>query len=233
MGAAALLPTTLALISHAVPDPRKRGTFVGLWAILLAALAIGPMWSPGDPRPRRLAVDLPAVPYRWPCSPSASRHGCCPIPARRGTRRLDWPGQITAAWRSPRSSTESSRAGPAPSPKSGWSWPSPAAVCGVAFVLAERRSAIRCSTSSLFRSPGVQRHHTVAMITFLGLIGFFFVLSLYFGMVQRLDTLGSPADAPDLRGRLVVAGWRARDAQDPATRHDHTGLLVATAALLP
>ncbi|EDY60673.2 conserved hypothetical protein, partial [Streptomyces sviceus ATCC 29083] len=29
----------------------------------------------------------------------------------------------------------------------------------------------------------------VAMITFLGLSGFFFLLSLYFGLVQQLDTL--------------------------------------------
>lgn len=44
VGAAALLPSTLALISHAVPDPRKRATFVGLWAAsLMAALAVGPM----------------------------------------------------------------------------------------------------------------------------------------------------------------------------------------------
>ncbi|EFH28338.1 EmrB/QacA family drug resistance transporter, partial [Streptomyces sviceus ATCC 29083] len=35
LGAATLLPTTLALISHAVPDHRERGKFIGLWATSL------------------------------------------------------------------------------------------------------------------------------------------------------------------------------------------------------
>jgi len=44
LGAATLLPTTLALISHAVPDHRERGKFIGLWATsLMLALAVGPI----------------------------------------------------------------------------------------------------------------------------------------------------------------------------------------------
>ncbi|MYX43196.1 MFS transporter, partial [Streptomyces sp. SID89] len=44
IGAAALLPTTLALISHAVPDHRERGKFIGFWAMSLTApLAVGPL----------------------------------------------------------------------------------------------------------------------------------------------------------------------------------------------
>ncbi|MEU5888957.1 MFS transporter [Streptomyces sp. NPDC047461] len=40
LGAAAPLPTTLALISHAVPDPRERGRYVGLWAATVSVALV-------------------------------------------------------------------------------------------------------------------------------------------------------------------------------------------------
>lgn len=97
VGAAALLPSTLALISHAVPDPRKRATFVGLWAAsLMAALAVGPMIA---------GVILDHTAWRWiflPTVPVAVITLAVAFPLvtdsrAPGDRRLDWPGQITAA----------------------------------------------------------------------------------------------------------------------------------------
>jgi predicted MFS family arabinose efflux permease len=68
---------------------------------------------------------------------------------------------------------------------------STAVVASVAFVLVERRSSSPMLDLTLFRSPSFTATALIAMISFLGLIGFFFALSLYFGMVQHLSTLES------------------------------------------
>ena len=235
LGAAALLPTTLALISHAVPDPRKRGTFVGLWAAsLLAALAIGPMLG---------GVILEHFDWRWiylPSIPVALLSLAVAAPLLTdsrapGTRRLDWPGQITAAV-----AISALVYGVIEGGAGSFSEVrvvvalALAVVCGIAFVLAERRSASPMLDLSLFRSAAFSATTLIAMITFLGLIGFFFVLSLYFGMVQRLDTL-------DAGYRLVVISVACLVVGAVSGRLMHripprvmitTGLLAATAALL-
>ncbi|MGW2330274.1 MFS transporter [Streptomyces sp. NPDC001700] len=190
LGAAALLPSTLALISHAVPDPRKRATFVGLWAAsLMAALAIGPMLA---------GVILDHTTWRWiylPAIPVAVLTLLVAAPLvtdsrAPGGRRLDWPGQITAAV-TITALVYGVIEGGATSFSEGrvLAALSLAALSAVAFVLAERRSASPMLDLSLFRSAAFSATTLIAMITFLGLIGFFFVLSLYFGLVQRLDTL--------------------------------------------
>ncbi|WP_432182417.1 MFS transporter [Streptomyces sp. NBC_00063] len=190
LGAAALLPSTLALISHAVPDPRKRGTFVGLWAAsMMAALAGGPLFA---------GVILDHFDWRWiylPSMPVAvialAVAGPLLTESRApGERRLDWPGQITAAV-----AITALVYGVIEGGASSFSEPrvvvamSLAAVGALAFVFAERRSASPLLDLTLFRSPAFSATTLIAMITFLGLIGFFFAFSLYLGMVQRLDTL--------------------------------------------
>jgi EmrB/QacA subfamily drug resistance transporter len=190
LGAAALLPSTLALISHAVPDPRKRGTFVGLWAAcLMAALALGPLIA---------GVIINHTTWRWiflPAIPVGVITLAVAAPlvtdsSAPGERRLDWPGQITAAVaitalvygviEGGASSFTEGRVIAALSL---------AAVSAIAFVLVERRSPSPMLDLSLFRSAAFSATTLIAMITFLGLIGVFFVLSLYFGLVQHLDTL--------------------------------------------
>ncbi|WP_435848633.1 MFS transporter [Streptomyces javensis] len=190
LGAAALLPTTLALISHAVPDPHRRAKFVGLWAAaLMTALAVGPLMA---------GVILDHAAWRWiylPTIPVAvlTMVIAAPLVADSrapGSRRLDWPGQITAAL-----AITSLVYGVIEGGADSFSEPrvivalALAAVCALAFILAERRSASPMLDLALFRSPAFSATTLIAMISFLGLIGFFFVLSLYFGMVQRLDTL--------------------------------------------
>ncbi|MFF4397264.1 MFS transporter [Streptomyces sp. NPDC001480] len=190
LGAAALLPTTLALISHAVPNPHERAKFVGLWAAaLMSALAAGPLVA---------GVILDHAAWRWiylPAIPVAVLTMAVAVPLvddsrAPGSRRLDWPGQITAAL-----AITSLVYGVIEGGADSFSRPRVivsfvlAAVSALVFVLAERRSASPMLDLALFRSPAFSATTLIAMITFLGLIGFFFVLSLYFGMVQRLDTL--------------------------------------------
>ncbi|MFF8729136.1 MFS transporter [Streptomyces sp. NPDC015171] len=235
LGAAALLPTTLALISHAIPDPRERGKFIGLWATaLLAALAVGPLaaglilehaswrWIYLAPVPVALLVLVIAARL---LPDSRAPHG----------RRLDWPGQITAAVAVTALVYGVIEGGAGSFGEARVVGALAVGAAGViAFVLAERRSASPMLDPALFRSAGFTATALVAAITFLGLIGFFFVLSLYFGLVQQLGTLAAA-------GRIVLIPLAAIAAGVPAGRLLHrisprvlitTGLLLTASALL-
>ncbi|MFE2219826.1 MFS transporter [Streptomyces canus] len=192
LGAAALLPSTLALISHAVPDPRERGKFIGVWATsLIAALAFGPVIA---------GVILDHFAWRWlyllpvPASLLALVVSTKLLTDSRapGTRRLDWPGQLTSAL-----AITALVYGIIEGGANSFTDVkvmlalSTAVVASVAFILVERRSSSPMLDLTLFRSPSFTATALIAMISFLGLIGFFFALSLYFGMVQQLTTLES------------------------------------------
>ncbi|WP_432102494.1 MFS transporter [Streptomyces sp. bgisy091] len=235
LGAAALLPTTLALISHAVPDFRERGKYIGIWAMcLLGALAVGGVlagtvvshfewrWIFVAPIPVALIAFVIAVRL---LADSRAPQG----------RRLDWPGQITAALaitalvygviEGGADSFADTKVLVALAV---------AVISGVAFVFVERRSTSPMLDLALFRSPGFAATTLVAMVTFMALIGFFFVLSLYFGMVQHLDTLDAAWRMLLVTGSsLVVSGPAGRLMHRISSRGMITaGLLMVTAALL-
>ncbi|PKV86276.1 MFS transporter [Streptomyces sp. TLI_146] len=235
VGAAALLPATLGLISHAVPDPRERSKYVSLWtASLMGALAVGPMIS---------GVILENAAWRWiflapiPASlltmAAASRYVADSRAA--GARRLDWPGQITAAIAITALVYAVIEGG-------GDSFGETrvllalalSALSLVAFIVTELRSESPMLDLKLFRSPAFSATALVAMISFLGLIGFIFVLSLYLGQVQQLGTL-------DAGYRMLMFTFTAMVAGPVFGQIMHkvsarilitTGLLLATGSLL-
>ncbi|SFO05207.1 drug resistance transporter, EmrB/QacA subfamily [Streptomyces sp. cf124] len=247
LGSAALLPTTLALISHAVPDFRERGKFIGMWAMaMLAALAVGPViagvildhfawrWIYLLSVPLALvamAVAAPLLtdsraPWGSPRSSGAESGG---------GRKLDWPGQITAAV-----AVTALVYGVIEGGADSFTAPKVIAaltlgvVALIAFVIAEKRSDSPMLDLAVFRSAAFTATALVALITFLGLIGFFFVLSLYFGMVQQLGTLEAGA-------RLLLVPVAAIVAGAPAGRLMHrvqarwtisVGLLLIAGSLL-
>jgi EmrB/QacA subfamily drug resistance transporter len=247
LGSAALLPTTLALISHAVPDFRERGKFIGMWAMaLLAALAVGPVIA---------GVILDHFAWRWiyllsiPLSLLAMAVAAPLLTDSRapwgsprssgaesgGGRRLDWPGQITAAV-----GVTALVYGVIEGGADSFTTPKVVAalalgvVALIAFVVVEKRSASPMLDLAVFRSAAFTATALIALITFLGLIGFFFVLSLYFGMVQQLGTLEAGA-------RLLLVPVAAIVAGAPAGRLMHrvparwmitVGLLLIAGSLL-
>ncbi|MDS1113042.1 MFS transporter [Gordonia westfalica] len=206
-GAAALLPTTLALISHAVPDFRERGKFIGIWASsLMLALTVGPLIA--GPIAENIG-------WRWiyvlpiPFAVAAFAIAFAALPESRAphTRRLDWPGQVTAAV-----AVTALVFGVIEAGVNGPGDPRVivalliAVLSGGAFVAVERRSDSPMLDLDQFRSRAFTVTTLVAMISFLALIGFIFVLSMYLGMVQQLGTIEAGWRLALMNGASMVVG---------------------------
>ncbi|WP_051300019.1 MFS transporter [Actinomadura rifamycini] len=234
-GAAALLPVTLALIGHAVPDPRERGRYIGLWtACMMGAMVVGPLVA---------GTLLRVADWRWIFAPTipvalaamAAAARLLDESRVREARGLDWPGQATAAV-----AITALVYGVIEGGAESFAHPRTiaalalAAVSAAAFVVIERRGAAPMLDLSLFRSPAFTGSALVAMIGFLGLIGFFFVLSLYFGMVQGLGVLESGVRMVIVNVVSMVLGVVMGRVMRhvPASVLITAGMLLAAAALL-
>jgi EmrB/QacA subfamily drug resistance transporter len=188
LGAALVTPTTLAIISHAYPDPRERTAAVGIWAgVGGLALAIGPLLggllSQHASWPWIFEINVPVgiatlVLGGWAISESRE-------PARR---RLDVPGLVVSAvalttltW--------------ALIEGSGRGWTSPlilaafavAAAGAAAFVAIEQRSADPMVAVALFRERVFSGGIGALMLWAFGLFGIYFFTSLYLQNVLRFS----------------------------------------------
>ncbi|MER7009187.1 DHA2 family efflux MFS transporter permease subunit [Dactylosporangium sp. NPDC000555] len=97
VGAALLTPTALALLTELFPDPRERGTAVGIWgAVGALALAIGPLTG---------GYLSQHVSWGWiflinaPIGLATAVLGAITLPAgrRTGNRSLDLPGLLSSS----------------------------------------------------------------------------------------------------------------------------------------
>ncbi|MEU1697165.1 MFS transporter [Streptomyces hirsutus] len=150
-------------------------------------------------------------------------------------RKLDWPGQVTAAV-----AMTALVYGVIEGGADSFTAPQTvvalvvAVVSGSLFVVVERRGESPMLDLSLFRSPAFTGSTLVVMIGFLGLIGFFFVLSLYLGMVQQLDTWQSAVRLVLVNVVSMIMGM----AIGPVMRRVSprviitAGMLISAAALL-
>ena len=190
-GAGLLLPTTLALIAHAVPDPRKRGPYIALWATgLVMGLALGPLISGGI-----LEADAG---WGWIFVPIAGLAalggvvGGLLLPESKSPqgRHLDWPGQISASI-----AIAASIFGVIKGGESGWA--SAGAVTGLViaaaaaavFVVTEMRVPSPLVQLSIFRSLNFTVAGLAALVALFSIVGSTFVLSLFMGRVQQLSAL--------------------------------------------
>ena len=189
-GAGMLMPTTLALIGHAVPDPRARGKYIGIWATgMLLGLAAGPLIS---------GLILEHASYGWTFLPTAGLAAATGVAALTllpeskapQGRPLDWPGQLTATI-----AIAASIYGVIEGGARGWSaTPAIAGLCiGAAgfgaFVYAEYRSASPLLQLTLFRSAAFTAAGFAALIALFSVVGTAFLLSLFLGYVQHLPAL--------------------------------------------
>jgi DHA2 family methylenomycin A resistance protein-like MFS transporter len=190
IGAAMLVPNSLALLNHAYRDPDERGRAVGFWAAGASlALTAGPLaggalvaltgWR---------AIFLVNVPIGlaglWLTWRYAEE-----TPTRRN-RQLDLPGQAAGVLALGAMAAAMIEGG-----KAGWINPlvlggfAVGAVLAVLFVLRERRAEQPMLPLGLFAKPAFSLAALVGLLVNVAFYGLIFVLSLYFQQINRLSPL--------------------------------------------
>ncbi|MEV6765450.1 MFS transporter [Streptomyces sp. NPDC051105] len=190
VGAAALFPSSLAVIAAATPGEKDRAKAVSIWALSISlASAVGPLSS---------GVLATVADFRWAFVPPvvlgiAVGISCWVLvtdsKAPEG-RALDWPGQITVAvgltallW------------GIIEGGDRGWSSPSIvfalvlAAVALVGFVVAENRAESPMFNLELLKIPSFAAAAVVALTGMFGFIGTAYCVSIRLGAVMHLSAL--------------------------------------------
>lgn len=190
VGAAALFPSSLAVIAAATPEEKDRAKAVSIWALSISlASAVGPLSS---------GILATVADFRWAFVPPvvlgvAVGIACWVLVtdsrAPEG-RALDWPGQISVAvgltallW------------GIIEGGDRGWSSPAIvfalilAAVALIGFVVAEKRAVSPMFNLDLLRIPSFAAAAVVALTGMFGFIGTAYVVSIRLGAVMHLSAL--------------------------------------------
>jgi MFS transporter, DHA2 family, methylenomycin A resistance protein len=191
VGAAILVPNSLALLNHAYPDATERGRAVGLWAAgAAAALTAGPPvggvlialvgWR------SIFLVNLPiGLAGLWLTSRYATD-------TSRASRELDLPGQAAAV-----GSLGTLAAALIEGGRVGWSNPWVIAAFGASviltalFLIQERRAHQPMLPLSLFRNRVFARTTLIGLLVNIPFYGLIFVLSLYFQEINGLSPLAT------------------------------------------
>ncbi|MFJ3803496.1 MFS transporter [Streptomyces sp. NPDC090088] len=190
VGAAALFPSSLAVIAAATPEEKDRAKAVSIWALSISlASAVGPLSS---------GILATVADFRWAFVPPVVLGIVVGIAAwalvtdsrAPEGRALDWPGQISVAvgltallW------------GIIEGGDRGWSSPSIvfaltlAAVALVGFVIAEKRAVSPMFNLDLLRIPSFAAAAVVALTGMFGFIGTAYVVSIRLGAVMHLSAL--------------------------------------------
>jgi MFS transporter, DHA2 family, methylenomycin A resistance protein len=204
VGAAVLVPNSLALLNHAYPDARERARAVSIWAagasVALTAgpLAGGVLVSVSSWRSIFL-VNLPiGLLALW----LSVRYA--PETPRSSQRRLDLPGQILAVSALALLAAAIIEAG-----RLGWGSPwvlgglGVAGVLIAAFVAQEARTAHPMLPLRLFRQRMFSLMSAGGLVVNIAFYGLIFVLSLYFQQINHLSPLATGLAFLPLMGAVL------------------------------
>jgi DHA2 family methylenomycin A resistance protein-like MFS transporter len=215
LGAAILVPNSLALLSHAYPDEKQRGRAVGIWAAGASlALIAGPLLGGGlialvgwrSIFLVNLPIGLAGLWLSWRYASETTRSP---------QREIDLAGQLAAI-----ASLGCLAGAIIEGGTLGWSNPfviagfAAAVVLAVLFVLQERRAAQPMLPLSLFGHRMFALTSLVGLLVNIAFYGLIFVLSLYFQRVNGLSPLATGlAFLPMLGAVLPVNLLAARIAE--------------------
>ena len=207
VGAAALLPSTLALITHVCPDHRRRARAIALWTASLGlGLTLGPLIN---------GLVVEHLGWRWIFMPAlvigvvVVVGGWFLLEETRAPRKpqLDVPGQLLAIV-----AIAGMVYGVIEGGSAGWSSAQAvvalvvAAAALLAFVWVELRSPgpmldLRMFTSRTFSSAAF-----IMAVTLFAQVGLVFAVSEYFGLVHHASTLDIGLRLLGLNGITVLLG---------------------------
>jgi EmrB/QacA subfamily drug resistance transporter len=234
-GGAALLPSTLAIVTETFPDPRERVQAIGLWSgVSASALAAGPVLG-------GLLVDT----FGWrsvfyvnlPVGVVAFLVAGRVVAESRNpaARRLDLPGLLLAIV-----GLGALTYGLIEGNSRGWRSPlivgllAAGAAALAAFLLVEARRREPMLALRFFRDRAFSSANTVALLVGFALLGFVFFNTLYFQAVHGYSPLQAGLRSlPNTLSVVVMAPIAGRLASRFSYRVPVVaGLLLASAALL-
>jgi EmrB/QacA subfamily drug resistance transporter len=234
VGAAALLPGSLALLTAAFPDPRERVQAIGLWSGVSAmALAAGPVVG-------GLLTD--ALGWRWVFYVNLPVGVAAVVVAGRvvaesrnpAASRLDLPGLVLGSL-----GLGAVTLGLIESDQRGWGSPEIVGLLAAgmlllaAFAVTEARRDDPMVSPRFFRDRAFSAANTVVLLAGFALLGFVFFNTLYFQAVQGWSPLQAGLRSlPNTLAVVVCAPLAGR----LASRYGYrvpvaAGLLLAAAAL--
>lgn len=192
LGAALVVPTSLALINASYPDRARRARAIGVWGGVsgLAAAAgpvLGGLMVAGLGWRSAFFVNVPIGVLGLLLT---ARHVTGPRPAR--TTRLDLSGQLAAVL-----SLSAAAYGAIEGGRAGWGSPAALAAFAVlpvavaAFVLIERHAADPMLPPGLFRRPAFCGAVVVGLLLNTGFYGELFVVSFYFQQYRHFGVLAA------------------------------------------
>ncbi|WP_406281111.1 MFS transporter [Nocardia sp. NBC_00881] len=197
VGAAAVIPTTLAMIAAGTHTPRARARAISVWA---ASLSMGSVLSPlasGLTAQLKFSAD-PNAGWRWAFLVVVALAAASAVLAAKLAqdssapegRSLDWPGQITIAL-----AVLGLLFAVIQGPTSGWG--SSQVVCGfvcaavflAAFVIAERRSASPLLQLDLFANQNFTIAAVVTVVGMFAYLGTGYITSIRLTAIQGFTPL--------------------------------------------
>ncbi|MFC8452074.1 MFS transporter [Kitasatospora sp. NPDC057223] len=205
VGAAALLPSTLALISHVCPDRNRRARAIALWTASLGlGLTLGPIIN---------GLVAEHLSWRWIFLPAlaigavVAVAGAFLLEETRASRtpHLDVPGQLIAIV-----AITGLIYGVIEGGSVGWTAPTAvvafvvATVGLLAFVVVELRSSGPMLDLRMFRSGAFSGAAFVMAVTLFAQVGLVFAVSEYFGLVHHASTLDIGVRLLALNGVTVL-----------------------------